>query len=170
MGLRVGEIINLKRTNFSSDWRVLTYIMEKSHKPHDRLVPNFLVQELKGYYLKYNWRMTDKYLFFANWDNQSTNPHLQRNTIGLFFQDMRRDLEMDQVYYVRKDGKELHRVSPHTLRHNFAFLVWEASGHDIKAVQELLGHSKAETTFKYINALQSKESELMIMEKAFAHY
>ena len=39
--------------------------------------------------------------------------------------------------------------SPHTLRHRFASAVYRGS-HDIRATQELLGHSSVATTQRYV--------------------
>ena len=47
-----------------------------------------------------------------------------------------------------KSAGIVHRVGPHTLRHCFATHMLE-DGHDIRVVQELLGHRDVRTTMIY---------------------
>jgi integrase/recombinase XerD len=52
------------------------------------------------------------------------------------------------------DGREIHKVTPHTLRHSFAMQAIN-SGIDIRSLQTLLGHDELDTTLIYLQ--QSKD-------------
>ncbi len=167
LGIRVGDSISLKRENFTKDFSELAIQIQKTRKIQNRMIPGFLQRELQLFYRQYYRRMKEGYLFFADWRNQSKNSHLQRSTINFFFGEMRKELGFIHSYYTCKDGKRLFRISPHTLRHYAAWRYYQASGYDIRAVQQLLGHADIRTTSRYIHALKGATRELDIVSKAF---
>lgn len=57
-----------------------------------------------------------------------------------------------------KDAELTTSVTPHTLRHSFAFHLIE-NGADVKSVQELLGHSDISTTQMYVALNKKKINE-----------
>ena len=59
-------------------------------------------------------------------------------------------------------GINADRVSTHSLRKSFARDIYEASGHDIRATQALLGHTEVETTVKYIEPDQARLKDLVL--------
>lgn len=167
LGLRSGEVVELKRDNFNKDFSELTFTVKKTHKIKERKVQKKLSKGLIRYYKKYKARMINEYLFFPTYKNQSTYEHLQRNCVSAKFGIIRNDLNIKHVYYTCKDGKKLHRLSSHTLRHYAIYRYYIASNKDIIAAQQIIGHDKTETTAKYIYNIEAKNNEQKIIEKAF---
>jgi site-specific recombinase XerD len=73
----------------------------------------------------------------------------------------------------RRDAGIAKPVSAHTLRHSFATHLLE-SGHDIRTVQELLGHSDVSTTMIYTHVMnkgaRGVKSPLDRLEQRRAEY
>lgn len=172
LGLRVGEATRLKRDDFTKDFSRLTfYPLKKRHcKVHERIVPACLRKELVKYQQSWTHRYREGHLFFP-YRNQSAAHHLSTHAIRRHFVLMRRHLKWEYVYhtYTNRRGKacKMYRISPHTLRHHAAWRYYEASGRNIKVVQEMLCHEKFETTASYIHSLRSLEQEEEVVNKAF---
>ena len=168
LGLGAGDVNDLKRSSFNEDFTLLTFKRKKTKKVVERRLQRFLTAELKEYWRVWqNRRCRDNYLFFPSYKNNSKNYYLGRNTITVKFAEIREALGINHVYYTTKNGLKLHRLTSHTMRHYAIYRYYIASGKDIKAVQQIIEHSKMETTARYIYSMEAEKKEQQIIEKAF---
>ena len=134
-GLRVSELINLKLISIIWDDEIII-VLGKGNK--ERIVPftQRLANILKNYIENNRTFYSNKshsngYLFLSN-----RGTKLSRMAIWKILDKTASPLKFNQ------------KVSPHTLRHSFATHLLEG-GADLRAVQELLGHSDISTTQIY---------------------
>lgn len=145
-GLRVSEVIHLTRQDIFQDQSVVR-IFGKGSK--ERIVP---VGEMALYWV-------DRY-------ERDARPRFVvagRTRDSLFLNNRGRSLSRMGVWkklqeYVEKAGIE-KKVTPHTFRHSFATHLLEG-GADLRAVQEMLGHSDISTTQIYTHLDRSYLKEV----------
>jgi integrase/recombinase XerD len=89
------------------------------------------------------------YLFPTN-----KSEHISASQINEIVKDTARNAEIQEQIAEYADGRKIHRVTAHTLRHSFAMQMLN-SGVDIRKLQTLLGHDELDTTLIYLQ--QSKE-------------
>jgi integrase/recombinase XerD len=133
-GLRVSEIIELKQQNLFLDMGFIR-VFGKGSK--ERLVPigGSAITWVQDYQTKLRLNLStnksEDYLFL---NNRGTK--LSRMTVWNIVQAACRKAEIQK------------HISPHTLRHSFATHLLEG-GADLRAVQEMLGHSSIRATQIY---------------------
>lgn len=132
-GLRVSELVNLKRQDMNlsekSGW------VRRGKGAKDRLftISEALCSDLKNYFEK---SQDSLYVF-------SKEKPLTTRNIQKIIQKASRKAGIQK------------KVTPHTLRHSFATHLLE-SGTDIRVIQELLGHSNLNTTQLYTHISQEQ--------------
>jgi integrase/recombinase XerD len=125
-GLRVSELVNLKKTDLDFEENIGWVRAGKGKKDRIFILSKKLSNKLKKYLEKKpNW----KYVFSEN--------------LPLSTRNIQKIIQLTTL----KAGinKSVH---PHTLRHSFATHLLDA-GVDIRKIQELLGHSSLSTTQLY---------------------
>lgn len=134
-GLRVSELIELKISTSDFDMKLLK-IIGKGNK--ERIVPigkdaiKYLKLYLENYRNKRNTDEKDKDFMFLNLRNKP----LSRIYVFLMIKNIALQVGIKKA------------ISPHTFRHSFATHLVER-GADLRAVQEMLGHSSITTTEIY---------------------
>jgi len=127
-GLRIGEVLNLKLQDIDVDRRQLYIKNAKGRKDRVVILAESFIPLYKNYYMTYK---PDTY-FIENPSGGVYSPGSIRKFI--------------KVSSNRAGIKKC--VTPHTLRHSYATHLIE-NGVGLRYVQDLLGHSKPETTMIY---------------------
>lgn len=126
-GMRVSEIVNLKRENLNSQSNTILVKQAKGKKDRITIFSPKIKEELTNYLLQKQFKT--KYLFETQRGQKYTINSIQK-------------------ILKRHSSKFNKQITPHILRHSFATHLLE-QGTDIRVIQKLLGHSKIETTTIY---------------------
>lgn len=129
-GLRVSELCNLKKRDVDLENGLIIVRGGKGAKDRVVPIPGFLSAEVESYLQT----RSDSSEYLLVEERRKDKDRLSPKTVW---------------YLLRKYGERAGvEVTPHRLRHSFATHMLE-SGVDIRAIQELLGHSNLSTTQIY---------------------
>ncbi len=127
-GLRISELIHLKIEHIQIDRRQIFVHNAKGRKDRYCTLAESFLPLLKNYLVTY----TPKYYFI---EGQKGNAY-SASSVRKFLDNYAAAINLPI------------KISPHTLRHSYATHLLE-NGVGIRHIQELLGHSKPETTMIY---------------------
>lgn len=133
-GLRVSELINLKQKDINNEFQIVR-VFGKGSK--ERIVP--IGKSAINWINEYKFKARVLFLKTANTED------------ALFLNQKGKPLTRMGVWKLLKKYSEkadIQGVHPHTFRHSFATHLLEG-GADLRAVQEMLGHSDISTTQIY---------------------
>ncbi|HIH12590.1 hypothetical protein A3I25_00335 [Candidatus Nomurabacteria bacterium RIFCSPLOWO2_02_FULL_42_17] len=136
-GLRVSEVINLRRCDFEFGRGIGWVRKGKGMKDRPFIIAKLLEPKLNKY-IENNCNSFDSYLF--------TGYNGRRLHVRSIQEIVKRA--------AKKAGIEKN-IHPHSLRHSYATHLIE-NGYDINTIQPLLGHNSAETTMRYVHMANPK--------------
>jgi integrase/recombinase XerD len=134
VGLRVSEVVRLRVEDIESERGLIRVHGGKGRKDRYTTLSPFVLRVLRDYWRVFRPR---PWLFFG----QRTGRHLTARSAQKVLDRARERAGI-------REG-----VTMHTLRHSFATHLLE-DGTDLRYVQELLGHSRPETTMIYTHVTQ----------------
>ncbi|HHV80937.1 MAG TPA: tyrosine recombinase XerC [bacterium] len=141
-GVRIGELVQLDISNIKEGNQVL--IKGKGNKERIVFLGEYAIKSLKIYLEESRPKLLkndrEKALFLSKYGTRLTSRSIERM--------------MEKYGFLM--GKD---ISPHTIRHSFATHLLE-NGADLRAVQELLGHSDLSTTQKYTHITLERLKEV----------
>lgn len=127
-GLRVSEVINLKKQDINLQEKLMHIKLAKGKKDRFVKIPDSLQENLKNYLAL----SSEEYLFPSNRGGK-----LAKKTISKIVESSAKKAQIKK------------RVYPHLLRHSFATHLLE-QGTDLRIIQKILGHSDIKTTQIYL--------------------
>ena len=137
-GIRLSEVINLKRNDIQTDRNIILIRNGKGQKDRITILSKKVKSQLIDYLIETEFET--KYLFETNRRSKYTGKSIQ--------------------LILKKASKCINKnVTPHMLRHPFATHLLEA-GTDIRYIQKLLGHANLETTSIYTNVAANKLEDI----------
>jgi site-specific recombinase XerD len=128
-GLRVSEVVSLKRQDIDITRKSITVISGKGRKDRCTITSDTVIKTLAEYYSRYT---------INQWLFPGANPetHLTIRSAQHIFEQALKEAAIQK------------NASIHSLRHSFATHLLE-SGTDVRYIQELLGHTSIRTTERY---------------------
>lgn len=133
-GLRVSEVVNLKKEDINLSESLIKINLAKGRKDRFVKIPDSIKEELNHYFM-----LEESDILFPS----NRGGKLTTATIQAIVENS-----------AKKAGIQKN-VHPHTLRHSFATHLLE-QGTDLRIIQKLLGHSDIKTTQIYLQV--SKQS------------
>jgi len=135
-GLRASEVVSVRVSDIDSERMMIRVEQGKGHKDRYALLSELLLDLLRAWWLAAHKRGV---IVPGGWLFPGRNPanHLSTRQLRRAFHGAREATGINK------------RVSLHTLRHCFATHLLEQNV-DIRVIQVLLGHSKLDTTTRYV--------------------
>jgi site-specific recombinase XerD len=136
-GLRVGEVVRLKKEDLDTDRGLLRVRQGKGSKDRYTLLSTRALEAVRIYQAAYP--SEERWLF----PGERRGRHYGSRSVQRIVREA-----------ARKAGLGEH-VTPHVLRHSFATHLLEA-GTDLRYIQELLGHKSSRTTEIYTHVSSTR--------------
>jgi integrase/recombinase XerD len=130
-GLRISEAVAVKVADIDSQRKLIRIVEGKGKKDRYVMLSPRLLAVLRAYYRA---ERPGKEYLFPTWRQ---GHHMTSSALAVACRN------------AAKNSKIAKRITAHTLRHSFATHLFEG-GTDSRVIQALLGHSRIETTVRYI--------------------
>ncbi|WP_049996071.1 tyrosine-type recombinase/integrase [Halococcus sediminicola] len=146
--LRRGELVQIRLTDIDREERSIKIRADKTHLNRTVYYQpslNFLLDQWIDIYRE-GYAKSDAGYLFPTHRSEYINDH----TFNRIIQQSAEDAGIQEHLYTDHGGKDHMRVTSHTLRHTGAVQSLR-NGMDVRTLQKVLGHSKLDTTERYLD-------------------
>src|ERR1700739_2389788 len=138
-GLRAGEVVRLRAGDIDSEQKIIRIVQSKGRKDRHVMLPSEVLKLLRQWWKErptaHDAGVTPEH----RWLFPGRRKHRPMTT-----------RQLGRLFKEAAKAAALRKTVPlHSLRHSFATHLLER-GKDIRVIQALLGHSKLETTARYV--------------------
>jgi integrase/recombinase XerD len=139
-GLRAGEVVRLRSGNIDSEQKIIRIVQSKGRKDRHVMLPAAVLKLLRQW-----WKARP-----TAHDDAGVTPEHRWLFPGRRKHRPMTTRQLGRLFKEAAKAAALRKTVPlHSLRHSFATHLLER-GRDIRVIQALLGHSKLETTARYV--------------------
>lgn len=165
-GLGIAEAVKVNEQDIDKENRILNVHREKTGVHYTVGIPKEFFLWLTEYYIpKYQEFMQDGYLIFVvnDYALKKHHKHIGKNTIQTEFARLRNHFHLRDQYSKGRNGKTLHRITFHTLRHHYAETA-DAAGVSLQKISVSLGHRNIRHTLTYIRAFRTRHEQAAVAD------
>lgn len=151
-GLRRGELASVTMDALDREERTIRIPAMKSPEPRTVTYSEQYVGFLLSRWIDEGYREATRYARTKGSDYlfpTDESEHISGDYIGQMVKRAAKDAGLQKVVATYSDGRQIHKVTAHTLRHSYAVQAVN-SGIDVRSLQRLLGHEDLETTMIYL--------------------
>ena len=165
LGFRIDEALSLKVQDFDFERNYVKIYQSKQGKERTAYLNQNLQLLLIDYFKRFNYLFVDEYIFFSQ--KKKLN-HVSKHRIEAVFKQYVKGAGLYEINFVRDDGGEFHKHSPHSWRRFFCQQIrLKNPTAPLDKLALVTGHKNLDVLRNFYIRLDAKEVQKEIVSNTF---